>query len=91
MLWCRLQFPQVSGFVNIVARSFIPIYIQLFMHWPVGRKEMESNPGAQKSIDVEWNNLESKGAWGYNTVRKWPQVAKEAKSRGEKVHVGNLC
>ena len=27
----------------------------------VGRKEVESNPDAQKSIDVEWNNLESMG------------------------------
>ena len=55
---------------------------------PVGRKEIESNPDAQKSIDVEWNNLESKGAWDYNTVREWLQVVKEAKGRIEKVHVG---
>ena len=51
----------------------------------VGREEMESNPDAQKSIDVEWNNLERKGEWDYNTV------VKDVKSRGEKVHVGNLA
>ena len=57
---------------------------------PVGRKEIESNADAQKSIDVEWHNLESKGAWDYNTVREWSQVVKEAKGRSEKVHVGKI-
>ena len=57
---------------------------------PVGRTEIESNPDAQKSIDVEWNSLESKGAWDYNTVREWLQVVKEAKGRSEKAHVGKI-
>ena len=57
---------------------------------PVGRKEIGSNPDAQKSIDIEQNNLESKRAWDYNTVREWLQVVREAKSRGEKVHVGKM-
>ena len=57
---------------------------------PVGRKEIESKPDAQKSVDVEWNNLESKGAWDYNAVREWLQVVKEAKKRSEKVHVGKM-
>lgn len=47
----------------------------------MGRKEIESNPDAQKSVDVEWKNLESKGAWDYNTLREWLQVIKEAKGR----------
>ena len=57
---------------------------------PVGQKEIESNADAQKSIDVEWHNLESKGAWDYKTAREWSQVVKEAKGRSEKVHVGKM-
>ena len=58
---------------------------------PVGRKEIESNPDAQKSVDVERKNLESKGAWDYNTLCEWLQVIKEAnKGRSEKVHVGKI-
>ena len=60
---------------------------------PVGRKDIESNLDAQQSLDVEWKNLESKGARDYNTVREWLQVVKEAKGRGEKVHMNirDLC
>ena len=57
---------------------------------PVGRKEIESNPDAQKSIDKEWHTLENKGAWDYKTVREWSQVTKDAKNKGEKVHVGKI-
>ena len=32
--------------------------------------------------------LKNTGALDYNTVREWLQVVREAKSRGEKVHVG---
>ena len=57
---------------------------------PVGPKEVSENPAAQASLDLEWNKLESKPAWWYNTVQEWEHVAAEARRTGEKVHVGKI-
>ena len=57
---------------------------------PVGPKEVGENPAAQASLDLEWNKLESKPAWWYNTVQEWEHVASEARRTGEKVHVGKI-
>ena len=37
---------------------------------PVGQKEINNIPAAQAAPDKEWNNLTSKGAWDYSTVRE---------------------
>ena len=79
------ESPRLATSLQSSSSSFAMIHAMVAR--PVGRKEIESNPDTQKSSDVEWNNLESKGAWDYNTVREWLQVVKEAKGRSEKAHV----
>ena len=85
-----LANPDVGQHRCKVLQAHLRPVIHAMVARPVGRKEIESNADAQKSIDVEWHNLESKGAWGYKTVREWSQVVKEAKGRSEKVHVGKM-
>ena len=82
--------PEIGQHRCKVLQAHLHPVIHAMVARPVGRKEIESNADAQKSIDVEWHNLESKGAWDYNTVREWSQVVKEAKGRSEKVHVGKI-
>ena len=60
---------------------------------PVGQKEINNIPAAQTAPDKEWNNLTSKGAWAYSSVKERRDVSKEAiKSikNKTKVHVGKL-
>ena len=82
--------PEIGQHRCKVLQAHLHPVIHAMVARPVGRKEIESNADAQKSIDVEWHNLESKGAWDYNTAREWSQVVKEAKGRSEKVHVGKI-
>ena len=82
--------PEIGQHRCKVLQAHLHPVIHAMVARPVGRKEIESNADAQKSIDVEWHNLECKGAWDYNTVREWSQVVKEAKGRSEKVHVGKI-
>ena len=59
---------------------------------PVGQKEINNTPAAQAALDKEWNNLTSKGAWDYSTVREWDDVSREAIKNKTKVHVvRDLC
>ena len=57
---------------------------------PVARKEIESDPDEQTSAHVEWKTLGDKKSWDYSAVCEWSQRVKEAKRRGEKVHVGKI-
>ena len=57
---------------------------------PVGQKEINNTPAAQAAPDKEWNNLTSKGAWDYSTVREWEDVSREAIKNKTKVHVGKI-
>ena len=57
---------------------------------PVGQKEINNTPAAQAALDKEWNNLTSKGAWDYSTVREWDDVSREAIKNKTKVHVGKI-
>ena len=57
---------------------------------PVNQKELNSNPEAQKSLDVEWEKLVKKRAWIIESVREWDDVRAEAKRKGKKVHVGKV-
>ena len=56
---------------------------------PVGKKEREQDASARKAMRDEWNRLGAKGTWG-TTVRRWADVAREAKSANEEVHFGYL-
>ena len=57
---------------------------------PVNQKELNNNPEAQKSLDVEWEKLVKKHAWVIESVREWDDVRAEAKHKGKKVHVGKV-
>ena len=57
---------------------------------PVNQKELNSNPEAQKSLDVEWEKLVKKRAWTTESVREWDDVRAEAQRKGKKVHVGKV-
>ena len=57
---------------------------------PVGQKEINNTPAAQAALDKEWNNLTSKCAWDYSTVREWDEVSREAIKNKTKVHVGKI-
>ena len=57
---------------------------------PLGRREINNTPAAQAALDKEWNNLTSKGAWDYSTVREWDDVSREAIKNKTKVHVGKI-
>ena len=57
---------------------------------PVGQKEINNTPAAQAALDKEWNNLTSKGAWDYSTVREWDDVSREVIKNKTKVHVGKI-
>ena len=57
---------------------------------PVKQKEFNSNPEAQKSLDVEWENLVKKRAWIIESVREWDAVRAEAQRKGKKLHVGKV-
>ena len=55
---------------------------------PLGQKEINNTPAAQAALEKEWNNLTSKGAWDYSTVRE--NVSREAIKNKTKVHVGKI-
>ena len=57
---------------------------------PLGQKEINNTPAAQTALEKEWNNLTSKGAWDYSTVREWEDVSREAIKNKTKVHVGKI-
>ena len=54
----------------------------------VGHKELNQTPPVY--LDVEWDKLMKKKAWGVGSVREWKSVSKEAKKKGKKVHVGKV-
>ena len=56
---------------------------------PVGQKEILSDPAAQKALDIEWEKLEKKKAWMYETVCEWTDVVKRVKQSGTKAHIGS--
>ena len=49
-----------------------------------------ARPAAQDAPDKEWNNLTSKGAWDYSTVREWDDVSREAIKNKTKNYVGKI-
>jgi hypothetical protein len=57
---------------------------------PVGKKEIQNDPDAQKSLDVEWEKLMVKRAWIVEGVREWSDVCEEAREKGKKAHVGKI-
>ena len=54
---------------------------------PVGRKEMLTNPDALASMKKEWSGLINQGVFDLGAVREYDAVAKEAKAKGEEIHM----
>ena len=54
---------------------------------PVGRKEMLTNPDALASMKKEWSGLIDQGVFDLGAVREYDAVAKEAKAKGEEIHM----
>ena len=54
---------------------------------PVNKKEVQANPKAQESLDVEWKRLSDRG-WGEAHPREWSGVRREANESREPVHTG---
>ena len=54
---------------------------------PVGRKEMLTNPDALASMKKEWSGLIDQGVFDLGAVRECDAVAKEAKAKGEEIHM----
>ena len=54
---------------------------------PVGRKEMLTNPDALASMQKEWSGLIDQGVFDLGAVREYDAVVKEAKAKGEEIHM----
>lgn len=57
---------------------------------PVSRKEVLASKAAQAALQKGWDRLESIRTWDLDGVREWADVAREARARKEKVHVGDV-
>ena len=57
---------------------------------PVGKKELEKTEAALKAHDKEWNRLCAKQVWDETTVRERDAVARDARIRGEEIHMGRI-
>ena len=56
----------------------------------LNKREVNSNPEAQKVIRDEFRRLADKGTWLNASVKEWDLVATEARKTGVKVHVGRV-
>ena len=61
--------------------------VRFFGVRPVGRKEMLTNPDALASMKKEWSGLVDQGVFDLDAVREYDAVAKEAKAKGEEIHM----
>ena len=57
---------------------------------PVGKKELMREKKAIEAMKAEWKRLWDKKVWDASTVAEWSDVAREARRRGEEIHMGRL-
>ena len=57
---------------------------------PVSKAEIRSNPKAEAALQKEWANLRKAGCWDESVVREWQDVAREARTKDVKAHVGRI-
>ena len=59
---------------------------------PVGKAEIKAQPKAKAALQKEWDRLRLKKVWDLDPkgVRKWSDVAAEARREGKEVHMGML-
>ena len=56
----------------------------------VNKKEAAGNPKAQQAMQEEWDRLRAIGTWNEDGVRELDEVRKEAKNKGQTIHIGRL-
>ena len=56
---------------------------------PVKAAELRWNRDAQGRMQEEIDKLNMRDVWSFEGVRQWADVAKEAKAKGVKAHMGN--
>ena len=56
----------------------------------VSRAEFIANPKAMEAYWKEWENLEKKSVWRWETLREWDDVAAEAREGNKEVHFGYM-
>ena len=70
-------------------RPVIPFPDNMAVARPVGKKEIQHNPAAEKSLKVEWDRLRSINTWAEDKVREWRGVRREL-GPGVINHVGRI-
>ena len=56
----------------------------------VSRSEFIAKPKAMEAYWKEWDNLEKKSVWRWETLREWDEVATEARNDNKEVHFGYM-
>ena len=57
---------------------------------PVNRNEWQGIPDAEEAYWKEWNNLENKQVWKWDTLAEWDDVARHHRKQGTECHFGYL-
>ena len=57
---------------------------------PVSRNEYIGDAKAMEAYWKEWQNLEAKQTWDWDTLREWHEVSAEAKEQNVEAHFGYL-
>ena len=60
----------------------------VLVHRLVSRKEYLENGKAMNAYWREWNNLEARYTWDWNSLKGWKTVSREARARNEEAHLG---
>ena len=58
------------------------------VHTPV--KDWRNNEGARNAVDKEWDKLDGKRAWLYDTVREYAGITEEAATQNHTIYFGEL-
>ena len=52
------------------------------------KKEAAGDPKAQEAMQKEWDRLRAIGTWDEDGVRELEEVRREAKKKGQTIHIG---
>ena len=83
------SMPCVNSEANKAQRESCEVvrFFDALVSRPVGRKEMLTNPDALASMKKEWSGLIDQGVFDLGAVREYDAVAREAKAKGEEIHM----
>ena len=57
---------------------------------PVGDREIQEQPLAQKAMKEEWDRLRRKSVWHEDEAFEWDDIRKRAKEQKQEIHMGYL-